>query len=67
MMYTNGNSDNSYPASNKNGSMIFPYYKFMDASFRYINPESGGGLKSVSLPTTGFALTGRPVIRVGWE
>jgi len=41
----NGNSVNGYPICNKNGSMVFPYYKFMDATSRYMNPDTGEGLK----------------------
>ena len=41
----NGNSVNGYPLYNKNESSVYPFYKFMDATFRYMNPDSGDGLK----------------------
>ena len=36
-----GNSVNGYPLYNKNISPIYPYYKFMETTSRYMNPEAG--------------------------
>ena len=41
----NGNSVNGYPLYNKYESAIYPFYKFMDATYRYMNPDTGEGLK----------------------
>ena len=41
----NGNSVNGYPMYNKLLSPVYPFYKFMEATSRYMNPESGESLK----------------------
>jgi len=41
----NGNSVNGYPLHNPNLSPVYPLYKFMDATSRYMNPESGDNMR----------------------
>ena len=37
----NGNSVNGYPLHNPNVSPVYPLYKFLDATSRYMNPDCG--------------------------
>ena len=41
----NGNSVNGYPVDIRNDSSVYPYYKFMDVTGRYMNPTCGEGLR----------------------
>ena len=41
----NGNSVNGYPIENRRKIAVYPFYKFMDVTKRYMNPLCGEGLK----------------------
>ena len=41
----NGNAVNGYPVQIKNNSAIYPFYKFLDATNRYMNPFCGDFMK----------------------
>jgi len=41
----NGHSVNGYPLLNPNLSPVYPLYKFLDATSRYMNPESGDSMR----------------------
>ena len=41
----NGQSVNGYPLLNPNLSPVYPLYKFLDATSRYMNPESGDNMR----------------------